>query len=112
MENSSRPYYKRIYLDMMTKKFPDKIEKYHTMFQKEELSALDVIKLNEDLFGKQERTEESESNSNQKYRSYLKSDILQILDYQRKNKLNNSEIARHFKLSRNTVKKWKDVFVH
>lgn len=112
MENSSRPYYKRIYLDMMTKKFPDKIEKYHTMFQKEELSALDVIKLNEDLFGKQERTEESESNSNQKYRSYLKSDILQILDYQRKNKLNNSEIARHFKLSRNTVKKWKDVFVN
>lgn len=112
MEKNSRPCYKSIYLDMMTKKFPDKIEKYQAMFQKEELSALDVIKLNEDLFGKQNKTEDSESNSSQKYRSYLKSDILQILDYQRKNKLNNSEIARHFKLSRNTVKKWKDVFVH
>jgi hypothetical protein len=34
-----------------------------------------------------------------------------MLDYQKKNKLTNSQLAKHFKLSRNTVTKWKRLFV-
>ncbi|WP_126651232.1 hypothetical protein [Chryseobacterium aureum] len=48
--------------------------------------------------------------ANQRYRSYDKASILEMLDYQTKNQLNNSEWARHFALSRNTVAKWKNNF--
>ena len=60
-------------------------------------------KLNEIIFGK--KTE------NQKFKSYKRSDILKILDYQKKYKLNNSQLANHFNISRNTVTKWKKMFL-
>lgn len=47
---------------------------------------------------------------NQKYRSYDKATIIEILNYQKKNSLNNTQLSNHFKLSRNTVTKWKTLF--
>ena len=47
----------------------------------------------------------------QKFKSYDRQTIFEILDYQKKYKLNNSQLARHFKLSRNTITKWKRIFL-
>ncbi|MBB4805880.1 hypothetical protein HNP38_001152 [Chryseobacterium defluvii] len=101
------PDYKRIYSDIIKKKFPDKKEDCKILLAKENLSAMDIIKLNTKIFGALNRQSE---NINQRHNSYNKSDILQILDYQKKNRLNNSQLARHFKLSRTTVSRWRKIF--
>lgn len=98
------PDYKKIYTDILRKKFPNKAEKTNIILKKNELSSLDVITLNNLIFNENNKT-------NQKHRSYRKADILKILDYQRKNELNNQQLAIHFKLSRNTIAKWKKLFL-
>ncbi len=103
----SRPNYNRIYSDILKMKYPHKWEDCKTLLGKKELSVLDVIELNRKIFGSGSKYDEE---INQKHRSYNKSTIFAILDYQRINKLNNSQLARHFKLSRNTVTKWKKFF--
>ena len=101
--------YKQIYSDILDKKFPYKKEECRSLLQKKDLSAIHIIEINERVFG----TTDKETNSfNQKHRSYSKSDILKILDYQKKYKLNNSQLAIHFSLSRNTVSKWKKIFLN
>jgi len=102
------PDYKLIYTDILIKKFPHKQERCKKLLEKNNLSVLNIIELNTIIFGK---TNNQTENDNQKYRSYRKSDILIILDYQKKHKLNNSQLASHFKLSRNTVAKWKKIFL-
>ncbi len=97
------PQYKKIYTDLIEKKFPYKKEELSAFLDKPILDTIDVIWLNEKLFGKK-------NTINQKYRSYGKSDIFKILQYQKKHKLNNMKLAAHFKLSRNTVSKWKKMF--
>jgi hypothetical protein len=101
-----RPFYKKIYTDILTKKFPDKIKECHTILLKDELSFLDIIQLNRRIFGHQEI-----SSDNQRLRSYNTETILEILEYQKKYNLNNSELAIHFKLSRNTVGRWRKLFL-
>lgn len=102
------PNYKLIYSDILIKKFPHKQEKCKALLNKRNLSVLNIIELNTIIFGTDDHQTE---NANQKHRSYRKSDILMILDYQKKNKLNNSQLANHFKLSRNSVTKWKKIFL-
>jgi|SRR6218665_412683 len=99
-----KPDYKRIYSDILTKKYPHKREERKTLLAKESLSVLGIIELNKKIFGIPDK-------ENQKHHSYSKSDILYILDYQKKHKLNNLQLANHFKLSRNTVAKWKKRFM-
>ncbi len=99
--------YKLIFKDIIKKKFPEKEHQCSSTLNKRNLSASDILQLNQKIFGFNLETEQS----NQKHRSYKKSDILIILDYQQKNKLNNSQLANHFKLSRNTVTKWKKMFL-
>ena len=103
----SKPDYKRIYSDILSKKYPEKKEECISLLEKQSLSNLDIIRLNDKIFGRDNANKEF----NQKYRSYQKSDILQILDYQKKYKLNNSQLANHFNISRNTVTKWKKMFL-
>ncbi|UTX49031.1 helix-turn-helix domain-containing protein [Chryseobacterium sp. MA9] len=98
------PNYRRIYIDFIKLKYPEKEFKCKALLEKKVLSALDVIKLNSILF-----SDESE-NFNQKLRSYDETAILEILLYQKINALNNTEAASHFKLSRNTIAKWKRLF--
>ena len=40
-----------------------------------------------------------------------KTTILEILQYQKNNNLNNNQLADHFKLSRNTITKWKKIYI-
>ena len=107
MENNL-PDYKTIYLDILHKKFPQKIKECSSLLQKELLSTMDIIELNKRIFGPADKETQSE---NQKHRSYHESDIFDILDYQKKHKLTNIETARHFKTSRNTIAKWKKIYV-
>ena len=98
------PNYKRIYSDILTKRYPEKKEVCNPIIEKANLSVFDVIMLNEKIFG-------ANTSYNKKLRSYSKSDIIRFLDYQKKYNLNNSQLANHFKLSRNTVAKWKKMFL-
>lgn len=100
------PNYKRLYIDMITKKYPEKKKDCLFLLSKRKLSALDIIHLNNKLF---ENYMVDEDKTNKRHRSYDKNSIFEILDYQIKNRLNNSELARHFKLSRNTITKWKNL---
>lgn len=99
--NTTTPNYHRIYSDMLSKKYPEKKRICKSLLQKQSLSTIDVIQLNEKIFG----------SYSPRLRSYSKSDIFKMLEYQKKNKLNNSELANHFKLSRNIVAKWRKMFV-
>jgi hypothetical protein len=101
------PDYKRIYSDLIAEKFPNR-EECKIILSKERLSELDVITLNSILF---KDNNKDTILFNQKHRSYSQDTILEILQYQKKNKLNNIQVAKHFRLSRNTVAKWKKMFL-
>ena len=99
--------YQQIFRDILDTKCPEKKKVCIPLLQKVNLSAMDIVKINTEIFGISRENE----TSNQKHRSYHKSDILKILDYQKKHKLNNSQLANHFKISRNTITKWKKLFL-
>ena len=100
------PDYKLIFTDILDKKFPHKKEEYLPLLRKKELLAVDIIQINKQIFGISDK-----ETKNQKHRSYSKSDILKILDYQKKHNLNNSQLANRFNLSRNSIAKWKKMFL-
>ena len=100
--NIKKPNFKQIYIDLINKKCPEKYDLCENFFLKKQLHALDILKINAIIF-------DDEKNSSQ-YRAYKKEDILNILDYQQKNRMTNMQLAAHFKLSRNTVTKWKKFF--
>ncbi|WP_316932874.1 helix-turn-helix domain-containing protein [Chryseobacterium sp. BLS98] len=76
--------------------------------RKKELSVIDILELNKRIFGiKDEET----GKQNQKHRSYGRADILRMLDYQKINKMNNSQLAKHFGISKNSITKWKRIFL-
>lgn len=101
------PDYKTLYKDILLKKCPKKLIDCEKKLKKETLSVMDIIEINRKIFG----TDADSISVNQRHCSYSKSDILKILDYQKKHKLNNSQLAAHFKLSRNTVAKWRKMFL-
>ena len=100
------PNYKSIYLDIISKKFPSKTDTYEKILSKKILSNYDVIVLNKELFPNAKNQTE-----NQKLKSYTKETILKILDYQKAKKLNVTELARHFSISRNTIAKWRKIYI-
>ncbi|TGN21428.1 helix-turn-helix domain-containing protein [Empedobacter tilapiae] len=99
--------YKTLYTDIINDLYPDKLLQCQEILNKQDLNILDILELNKLIFG-----EEYKNNIevNQKFRSYSKQDILLILDYQKKHRLNNTQLANHFNLSRNTIAKWKKLF--
>ncbi|MBE4948131.1 transposase [Chryseobacterium culicis] len=101
----TQPYYKKIYTDILTMKFPEKIDECNSILSKEELGILDIIQLNQRIFGSEEISSE-----NQRLRSYDDETVIQILEYQKKYRLNNTQLSNHYKLSRNTITKWKNHF--
>ncbi|KFE97193.1 transposase [Chryseobacterium formosense] len=102
-----QPYYKKIYCDIVLKKYPEKEEICRPLLDKKELTVLDILKLNNIIFGDSNKENLS---FNQKHRFYNKQAIFEILDYMRKNNLNNNQLAHHFKISRNTISKWKRLY--
>ncbi|WP_335617687.1 helix-turn-helix domain-containing protein [Chryseobacterium glaciei] len=107
MQKIGSPDYKKIYNDIIARKYPEKREQCNPILSKQELSFLDIIKLNSLLFDVKNK---EISLSNQRHKSYDISAIHEILEYQIKNKLNNSQLSIHFQLSRNTIAKWKKLF--
>lgn len=101
-----KPDYKRIYSDILDKKFPEKRKNYHHFFSKDYFTTIDVLKINNEIFATEN---DIQKRINQKHRSYQMGDILQILEFQKKHKLSNIALANYFKLSRNTVAKWKRI---
>ncbi|WP_353164355.1 helix-turn-helix domain-containing protein [Empedobacter brevis] len=102
-----QPDYKQIFLDILEEKYPNKKEKCSDILNQEPLSIIEIIALNKIIFD----TDKENEKSNQKHRSYSKAAIFKILDYQKEHHLNNSQLANHFNLSRNTIAKWKKVFL-
>lgn len=98
------PDYRKIFRDILTEKFPEIKGKYDSILNKEQLVALDVIFLNNDIFSN------SKYFKGGKYRSYKENDIIQILNFQLQFELTNTELAKRFNLSRNSVTKWKKLF--
>lgn len=107
MSKNISPDYIKIYSDIIDKKYPYKKTDCKQILTKKKLSVLDILTLNKIIFGVPDKQTEI---INQKYRSYNKKDILQILDYQKKHNLNNRQLASHFSISRNTITKWKRLF--
>lgn len=99
--------YKKIYADMLDSNSVKNKKEFIKFLEKDELNALDVIEINQKMFGVKDKEAEQ---FNQRHRFYNQSAILEILDYQKRNGLNNFQLAKHFKLSRNTVSKWKKMF--
>lgn len=105
---STVPNYKRIYSDLIQVKYPDKVKSCEKILSKNVLSGMDIIKIEKIIHGKQDSDTYA---LNQKQKAYTRSVIFEMLDYQKKNKLNNTQLAKHFDLSRNTVAKWKKIFL-
>ena len=101
------PNYKKIYRDLILEKYSHKMDdpKVNTSL-KNLNTTLDVIKLNDLLTNNRS----SNTEINQKLRSYDKESIIKILSYQKINRMNNTQVAAHFNLSRNTITKWKRIF--
>ncbi|MFY1047171.1 helix-turn-helix domain-containing protein [Chryseobacterium sp. GP-SGM7] len=105
--NKSTPNYKLIFSDIIDKKYPDKKDCCKKILEKSSLNNLDIIRLNKLIFGTIDKQTET---FNQKHRAYSTSDITEIIQYQKKTGLNNTQVSLYFKLSRNTLSKWKKIF--
>ncbi|AYZ12790.1 helix-turn-helix domain-containing protein [Chryseobacterium arthrosphaerae] len=99
------PNYKKIYSDILNAKYAEKIPYCLPILNKKNLSSTDIIRLNKIIFG-------TEGNLyNQKHKSYDEPAILEILNYQKIHQCNNSQLAKQFNVSRNTIAKWKKMFL-
>ncbi|WP_294200521.1 helix-turn-helix domain-containing protein [uncultured Chryseobacterium sp.] len=101
------PNYKEIYKDIIIRKYPEKIKFCQKILKKKTLSSLDIINLNHLIFGNPDK---DTLVFNQKLRSYDEIAILQILADQKINNLTNTNLAKKYNLSRNTVTKWKRLY--
>ncbi|MCW1963486.1 helix-turn-helix domain-containing protein [Chryseobacterium viscerum] len=102
------PDYKQIYTDILEEKFPEKLIDAAIRLKLETLhSAFDILKFNQMIFGEPEYVV---GFNNQRLRSYDEESILKILRYQKQNELTNLQLGKQFKISRNTIAKWKTIF--
>ncbi|NML71784.1 helix-turn-helix domain-containing protein [Chryseobacterium sp. RP-3-3] len=94
------PNYQKIYEDLI--KFKG-LEDYMTVPKLER--SIDIIKFNK-LISKQTVNEIVTRQG----RSYDEDSILELLHYQIKYDMSNTQLALEFKLSRNTVARWKKIY--
>ena len=99
--------YKKLYTDMIAYQYPDLLEEFKSILSKENIISFDILMLQNKILSKAFRGNIKES---QKFRSYDEATIKKILKFQKTNKLSNNQVALHFKLSRNTIAKWKKIF--
>lgn len=105
MERST-PNYKRIFEDIISRKCPEKYSLCAHILNKDEISAIDVLRLNDIVFDKNG----SAKSTNQKHKSYDHETIHKVLDYQKENNLSNVAVSKHFNVSRSTISKWRKTF--
>jgi len=107
-EINKGPDFQKIYSEIIERYYPEKEEECKFYLNRTDWSSLDVITVNNILFSQKSSREILEFN--QKHRAYDEKTIKKILQYQKKNKLNDTQVSIHFKLSRNTLLKWKRNF--
>ncbi|MDN3706109.1 helix-turn-helix domain-containing protein [Myroides ceti] len=99
------PNYKHIYKEML-KKYGIKADAdIQKVLKKKQLNSLDVIFLNQKVVTKQPLCDRK--NRNTQLRSYDKESIDYILNYQELHKMTIADVAKKFKISRNTIGRWK-----
>ncbi|MFS4432237.1 helix-turn-helix domain-containing protein [Chryseobacterium sp. S90] len=84
------------------------MERCRIFLEKDRLMSYDVLKLSGIITGKDDHEAIS---FNARHKSYDSNTILRILDHQKKYKCSNLQLANYFRLSRNTVTKWKKMFL-
>jgi hypothetical protein len=101
--------YKLIFMDIIHEKFPSLLQEEELLLKIDNINNfIDILNINNKIF----QIIGIERNSQlQKLKTYTPQDIQVILNYQNEYRLNNSNLANHFQMSRNTIKKWKDKFV-
>ncbi|MBO6212864.1 hypothetical protein SAMN05421738_112104 [Algoriella xinjiangensis] len=97
-----KPNYQKIYQDIINRNYPDK-QKQTEKLLKKEMTALNVIKISEIL-------NVNDTTENQKHKSYDLNSILEILNVQKLNNFTNIQVSEKFRISRNTVAKWKKIY--
>lgn len=107
MNKSSSPDYKKIYNDLIERKYPHLKNQCSSILRKDKLSTFDVLNLNAIL---SEKCSKKDFIFNQQHKVYSYESICYILDYQIKHQLNNTQTAVHFKVSRPSLRKWKKLF--
>lgn len=100
------PNFKRIFNDMINMKYPKKRLSCIAILAKKELTQLDILKLSELIHPERSK---SRNQFNQQHKAYNKATIKSILDYQLRHNLTNTATANHFKLSKTTLHKWKQL---
>ncbi|SIQ45652.1 hypothetical protein SAMN05880573_105216 [Chryseobacterium sp. RU33C] len=102
MRNS--PNYKKIYHDIILKICPERETEFNFFLEKENLFSWDIVRLDNLIF----HSKDSDSIIfDQRHRSYDDETIIYIINYQEENKLNNSLTSKYFRISKNTLTKWK-----
>src|SRR5690554_7120233 len=95
------PDYVRIYKDLIKMKFPEFLDEFEELLQKEELNFFEITRINKILFGKKNRDQKS---LEQKYKAYDKATILKMLRYQKKHGLNNTQDRKSTRLNSSHVR--------
>ena len=103
----NRPNYKKIFEDIIVEICPERKSEFTFYLDNDNFSIMEVIDINQKIFGSGDK---ETSYFNQRHRSYDSETILKILAYQKNKNLSNVQLANHFKLSRNTVSKWKKMY--
>lgn len=100
---AKRPYFHKIYADLISRKYPEKQPACKKLLEKSELTNIDVMKIDKIISGDLNK---ETIIFNQQHRSYDLQTIEHIISYKNEHQLNNLKLAEHFNLSRNTVSKW------
>ena len=94
-----KPNYHKIFEDALSEvEDANKIILVKKILQNSNLSHFEILYLSEYIFGKSD---------NNKHKSYNLETIKNIIEYQKINNLSNFEISKIFKISRNSLTKWK-----
>lgn len=96
------PNYQKIYQDLLKFKGIDGAISVPKLNK-----SIEIIKFNNLIAQKQIL---KDSHITQQSKSYDEDSILEMLRYQKKCNINNTQLALEFKLSRNTVARWRKVY--
>lgn len=107
-EINKGPDFQKIYSEIIEIYHPEKEMECRFYLNRTDWSSMDVITVNNILFA--QKSSKEVLAFNQKHRAYDEKTIMKILQYQKQNKLNDTQVSMHFKLSRNTLLKWKRNF--
>ncbi|CAM3840251.1 transposase [Flavobacterium branchiophilum] len=101
-----KPNYYQLYSDMFDEKIISNLKKDLSFLKKENVSNLDIINFDQEI----NLHSKSHNFENQKLRSYDENSITKVLSYQKEYALTDYQTSLHFKISRNTLRKWRNYY--